>query len=190
MDSSDPSTCAYLASSRDQPLQLWDAWTGGMRASYIARDDKDELTAANCCQFSPDGTLIYAGYRNAVRVFRTDRPGLDCEVRKTVDSRKSKDGQRGIISCIAPNLDGSLYAAGSYDGSIYLYDERCSGSVSSFHPSTFTSPGVKVNSRKAMKPKAPATTDMEGIAERAKARWMDRNVGLGITSLKWGVEGE
>lgn len=104
--------------------------------------------------------------------------------------RHTRRHRRGIISCIAPNLDGSLYAVGSYEGSIYLYDERCNGAVSSLDPGTFTCKGVKINSRKAMKASASSASDMESIAERAKERWMDRNVGLGITSLKWGVEGE
>lgn len=40
----------------------------------------------------------------------------------TIPKRKSKKGQKGIISCIDFSTDG-LYAAGSYSQSIGIYDE-------------------------------------------------------------------
>ena len=43
MNSSDPPTCAYLCSSRDNPLHLVDAYNGSLRVSYIAHDDKVRL---------------------------------------------------------------------------------------------------------------------------------------------------
>ena len=59
-----------------------------------------------------------------IRVFDITRPGRHCEERATSKTRKSKQGQRGIISCINfdPTNSGS-YAAGSYSGSLYTYDE-------------------------------------------------------------------
>ena len=90
MNSSDPPTCSYLSSSQDAPLHLWDAFTGDLRCSYIAHDQNDDPTSANCCRFSPNGELIYAGYLNAIRVFRTDVPGRVCDLRKTVKVSNSE----------------------------------------------------------------------------------------------------
>jgi hypothetical protein len=51
------------------------------------------------------GDKIFAGYERAVRVFDACRPGRYCEVRATSKTKKSKAGQRGILSCIAFNPD-------------------------------------------------------------------------------------
>ena len=63
------------------------------------------------------GRFIYAGYERAVRVFDVTRPGRAIETRPTAATRKSRDGQRGLLSCLAFSPDGSgLYAAGSFAG--------------------------------------------------------------------------
>ena len=95
MNSADPASCVFLSSSRDHPLHLWDAYNGKLRASYVARDRNDQPEAATCCHFDPTGDFIYAGYYNAIRVFRTGLPGDDCELRRTVAAKKRKDGQKG-----------------------------------------------------------------------------------------------
>lgn len=43
MDSSNPATCCFVASSRDHPLHLWDANTGTLRATYRGYDHLDEV---------------------------------------------------------------------------------------------------------------------------------------------------
>ena len=66
-----------------------------------------------------------------MRIFDVTRPGRDCEVRPTCATKKSRDGQRGIISCLAFAPDGSgLYAAGSFSGTTGLYVENQPGLVS------------------------------------------------------------
>lgn len=68
---------------------------------------------------------IYCGSNNMVQIFDTTRPGKDSEKRPTVPTRKSKKGQKGVISCLTFNPDHSdLYAAGSYLKTIGLYDAR------------------------------------------------------------------
>ena len=60
-----------------------------------------------------------------IQIFDTTRPGKDCQKKPTVPTRKSKKGQKGVISCLAFNPDHSdLYAAGSFLKSIGLYDSR------------------------------------------------------------------
>lgn len=68
---------------------------------------------------------IYCGSNNMVEIFDTTRPGKDSTKRPTCPTRRSKKGQKGVISSLAFNPDHSnLYAAGSYLKTIGLYDGR------------------------------------------------------------------
>jgi WD40 repeat protein len=124
MNSMQPETCCYASTSRDHPVHLWDAFTGGLRATYRGYNHLDEVAAAYSLAFNPAGDKIFAGYDRMVRVFDVGRPGRQTEDRPTSKTRKSREGQRGIISCLAFNPDHSgIYAAGSYNRSTCLYSE-------------------------------------------------------------------
>lgn len=118
MTSTDPDTCFIASSSRDNPVHIWDAFYGDLRASFRPYNHLDELTAAHSLCFSPDGSQLYCGFDKIVRVFHTDRPGRDCEQRPTMVKKR---GQTGIISCIAFSQCHSMYACGSYSRSVGLY---------------------------------------------------------------------
>ncbi|XP_032178433.1 telomerase Cajal body protein 1 [Mustela erminea] len=118
MSSAEPDTSYVASSSRENPIHIWDAFTGELRASFRAYNHLDELTAAHSLCFSPDGSQLFCGFNRAVRVFSTARPGRDCEVRATF---AKKQGQSGIISCIAFSAVQPLYACGSYGRSLGLY---------------------------------------------------------------------
>ncbi|XP_062967315.1 telomerase Cajal body protein 1 isoform X2 [Cynocephalus volans] len=118
MSSTQPDTSYVASSSRENPIHIWDAFTGELRASFRAYNHLDELTAAHSLCFSPDGTQLFCGFNRTVRVFSTSRPGRDCEVRATF---AKKQGQSGIISCIAFSPAQPLYACGSYGRSLGLY---------------------------------------------------------------------
>lgn len=118
---SDPSSCTFLTTSKDNPIHNWDAKTGQLLSSYRAYDQMDELTAAYSLCYSLDGTKIYSGFKKMIRVFDTNRPGRECQSRPTFAGKVG--GQGGIISCLAPSPQGNLYAAGSYSRSIGLYYE-------------------------------------------------------------------
>ncbi|GJJ68978.1 telomerase Cajal body protein 1 [Entomortierella parvispora] len=125
MSRQDPATCCVLSSSRDHPVHLWDAFTGELRCSYTIVDHCEVNVAPTAICFSLDGSKIYCGSNNMVQIFDTSRPGKDNEKHPTVPTRKSKKGQKGVISCLAFNPDYSdLYAAGSYLKTIGLYDAR------------------------------------------------------------------
>ncbi|KAF9275875.1 Telomerase Cajal body protein 1 [Mortierella alpina] len=125
MSSLDPASCCILSSSRDHPVHLWDAYTGELRCSYTIVDHCEVNVAPNALCFNLDGTKIYCGSNNMIQIFDTARPGRDSQKRPTVPTRKSKKGQKGVISCLAFNPDQSdLYAAGSYLKTIGLYDAR------------------------------------------------------------------
>ncbi|KAI8078292.1 WD40-repeat-containing domain protein [Gilbertella persicaria] len=67
-----------------------------------------------------DTHRIYTGYENMIEIF--DAYTGDSEKRPTIPKRKSRHGQKGIISCLDFALDGCYYAAGSYSASIGIYD--------------------------------------------------------------------
>ncbi|KAI9021188.1 WD40-repeat-containing domain protein [Hyaloraphidium curvatum] len=124
----DPASAVFIASSRDHPVHLWDAYTGEVRCSYQTYDHLDQVAGPNSLCFTPDGARLYCGFENRVQVFDTSRPGNEGRTIPTTPTRKSKDGQKGIISTIAFSPDRSgLWAAGSYGRSIGLYDERRKG---------------------------------------------------------------
>ncbi|KAJ2844547.1 hypothetical protein IWW36_005145 [Coemansia brasiliensis] len=119
MDQNDPATCCLIESIRDHPLHLRDTSTGRVRASYTAYDSKDVLMSASSTAFSQDGTSIYGGYFNHIARFDVQRPGLPVDLQLTSPSRRSRDGIKGIVSCMA---SGSLgLACGTFNGHIGLY---------------------------------------------------------------------
>eukprot|EP00961_Rhodomonas_salina_P265849 3593419-Rhodomonas_salina.1 len=46
MNSSSPATCCFFSTSRDNPVHVWDAFTGADRGSYCAYTDAEELSAS------------------------------------------------------------------------------------------------------------------------------------------------
>ncbi|RUS26712.1 WD40-repeat-containing domain protein, partial [Jimgerdemannia flammicorona] len=124
MNSQDPASCFFLSSTRDHPVHMWDAFTGKSRCSYSVINHREMFVAPNSLTFNLDGTKIYCGLNNMIQIFDTNRPGSDSTLRPTTPTKRSKEGQKGVISCLAFNPDRSgLYAAGSYSKSIGLYDE-------------------------------------------------------------------
>lgn len=69
---------------------------------------------------------IYCGYENMIEIFDVHAPGNNTSTKiSTTPNRKSRKGQKGIVSCLDFNPDQSgMYAAGSYSNSIGIYDER------------------------------------------------------------------
>uniref|UniRef100_A0AAR2M6P1 Telomerase Cajal body protein 1 n=1 Tax=Pygocentrus nattereri TaxID=42514 RepID=A0AAR2M6P1_PYGNA len=118
MSSLGPDTCFIASSSRDNPVHIWDAFYGDLRATFRPYNHLDELTAAHSLCFSPDGSQLYCGFEKTVRVFYTERPGRDCEERPTV---VKKHGQSGIISCLAFSPSQAVYVCGSYSRTVGLY---------------------------------------------------------------------
>ena len=137
MQSSNPATCLFAATGRDQPVQLIDAYTGNIRATYAPVNEREEMESpATVVQFSPNGDqIITAGYKSErmLVVFDTGIPGRGGTVVKLGHTKRSKDGQKGMISALACSKESSsissgsspLIAVGTYaPGSIYVYDYR------------------------------------------------------------------
>ncbi|KDO27853.1 hypothetical protein SPRG_07126 [Saprolegnia parasitica CBS 223.65] len=124
MASSDPATCVFATTSHAHPVHLWDAYTGELRATYRAYDHLDELTSAYSVAFNATGDKLFCGFERTIRFFDTTQPSRDFTTRALSKTRKSRHGQRGIISSIHFNPDHSkMYAAGSYSGQTCIYAE-------------------------------------------------------------------
>ncbi|KAI8454438.1 WD40-repeat-containing domain protein [Phakopsora pachyrhizi] len=121
----DPSRYCFVAAVKDHPIHLIDATHGSIRASYPIIDHRERVVAPHSMVFSQDGSTLYAGFDTAIEIFDVYRPGEAGERYKTLPSRKSRDGQKGIISTLAidSNRKGVL-AAGSFSSQIGLYDTQ------------------------------------------------------------------
>lgn len=122
MCSSEPTTCCFASTVRRNPIRLWDAFTGEIRATYRPINHLGEPVSAYSIAFSADGQRLYAGFSRFMHVFNVSRPGRD-SVRRPRLGKKPTQG--GIISCIAvPRHSGrQIYATGSYNGSVVVYAE-------------------------------------------------------------------
>lgn len=130
MDSRQPASCVFAATGPDQPVHLWDAFTGRLRCSYRGVDHQidNRLAPALSLAFSADGARLYAGGVGAIRVFDTSVPG---PTHSTIDAATSRTGRRrGAVSSLAasPTHPG-LFAAGSLHGLVALYSEGEGGAV-------------------------------------------------------------
>lgn len=145
------SSALMLVTSKDHPVQLYNIVTHQFVSSYRAHNLMDELTSLFSLAWSSDGSCIYGGTENSIYIFDINRPGREIERKATTPSRSSRTGQKGIISAIAissslcvskdtaslvctgggiGNSHGggygshSVYAAGSYKGNLWLYDNQ------------------------------------------------------------------
>lgn len=78
-----------------------------LRATYRAYDHLDELSAANSVAFNATGDKIFVGFDRIIRFFDITQPSRDFASRPLSKTRKSRRGQRGIISTIHFNPDHS-----------------------------------------------------------------------------------
>ncbi|XP_074991166.1 LOW QUALITY PROTEIN: telomerase Cajal body protein 1 [Calonectris borealis] len=123
MDSTQPPpacehTGRVAASSRDNPVHLWDAFDGTLRGSFRAYSHLEEPVAPHSLAFAPDGSHLLGGFDGAVRVFPTHRPGRHCQERRL---HQGGQGQRGLIGCLAFSPTQPVFACGSYGRSLGLY---------------------------------------------------------------------
>lgn len=128
MSSAQPDTSYVASSSRENPIHIWDAFTGELRASFRAYNHLDELTAAHSLCFSPDGSQLFCGFNRTVRVFSTARPGRDCEVRATFGKHLCLQGRRrgkGTATCTGAFCEPGATCGGSRRP-LYGPGSRCS----------------------------------------------------------------
>jgi hypothetical protein len=130
MKSSDPASCCFLGVSRGSPVHLYDAYDGSIRASYRPYNALDEMESPTTLCFAENGQkLVTGGLRSdrILHVFDVNRPGREHTppLLRLGKTRRSKDGQKGLVSAMAYSERKGVIAVGTYSpGSIYLYDLR------------------------------------------------------------------
>ncbi|EKX72966.1 conserved hypothetical protein [Theileria equi strain WA] len=127
-----PDSCCFVAASRNGPIILYDAHYGKRHFSYKPINASGEIADTYSLSFHHLGKYLLSGGNAAVYVFDIEAPGEHLEVRKL--STRRGGGQKGIISTIVHNTCGSsnIYACGSYNGSIGVYDHNESRNKSIF----------------------------------------------------------
>ncbi|CAH8444916.1 unnamed protein product [Schistosoma turkestanicum] len=122
MCSADPVSCCLASTSRRNPIRLWDAFSGLIRATYTPINHLGEVASASSLSFSSNGQRLYAGFHRYIQVFDVSRPGSE-SVRRPKLGKKPFQG--GIISCIGVLNDPSrnIYATGSYNGTVCIFSE-------------------------------------------------------------------
>lgn len=126
MNSSLVGSDIFLTSSKDIPIQLWSSSEGKVICTWTAKDHLDQVATCLSVSFSPDGQKVFAGGQDKIWIFDTNRPGTTsiCDF-QTIASKKSKCGQKGLISCMNFRFDDTgVFAAGSFKGSVGVYDSR------------------------------------------------------------------
>jgi telomerase Cajal body protein 1 len=113
----------------DQPIHMYDAYSGAVRASYRPFNALDEIEAPAVVHFTSDGQKILAsGFQTdrTIHLFDTAAPGRRSTILRLGKTRRSSDGQKGLVSALSScSSDRNVLAVGTYaPGSIYLYDHR------------------------------------------------------------------
>ena len=122
MSSNSPETCVFATTSQYQPIHLYDAFDGRIRATYRCFNHLDEVTAARSLCFNPSGSKLLAGLKNQIRIFDVGIPGRDCETVTLFDKKDSSEGLCGIISAMAFNpVMEQVFALASYNKSLAVY---------------------------------------------------------------------
>jgi telomerase Cajal body protein 1 len=204
MQSTQPATCCLIATGRDQPVQLIDAYTGGTRATYVPMNSMDEMESPTVIRFSPhNGShIVTAGFKTQrmIQLFDSARPGkqaLACLL--LGQTKRSSDGQKGIVSSLAfSKADPMLLAVGTYaPGSIYLYDfrqgtQQPSGTI--WNGTCIVGHGKKHASKKrrinATNNNNDNDDDTASFFSAAKTLWYAHRAQRGITQLEFDASGK
>ncbi|XP_049852929.1 telomerase Cajal body protein 1-like isoform X1 [Schistocerca gregaria] len=124
MSSGNPLSCCLVSTSKDNPVHMWDAFTGELRCSYRCFNQMDEIVTPHCVSFDTTGEKLYCGLKNMIKIFNTAYPGRNCDTRNLKLPMYQNETKIGIVSCVAvnPNLS-SVYAVGTYLKTVGLYSE-------------------------------------------------------------------
>jgi len=157
------------------------------------------MEAPNVLQFTPGGDRIFAsGFRTdrTIHKFDVSRPGRDSDILRLGKTRRSKDGQKGIVSAIAfPAMVNSafagsdVFAVGTYSpGSIYVYDDR----LPNDDPAGIVMDGgigvVGHGKNFGRKKRRFESTEEDGeqdLFSAAKKTWYQARIRTGVTQLMW-----
>jgi WD40 repeat protein len=204
MQSTLPATCCLIATGRDQPVQLIDAYTGGTRATYVPMNRLDEMESPTVIRFSPQNGnhIVTAGFKTErmIQLFDSARPGKQAMACLLLgQTKRSSDGQKGLVSALAfSKAESMLLAVGTYaPGSIYLYDfrqgtQQPSGTI--WNGTCIVGHGKKHASKKrrinATTHTADNDDDTASFFSAAKTQWYAHRAQRGITQLEFDTSGK
>ena len=164
------------------------------------------MESPNVLTFSPDGSRIFAsGFQTdrMIHIFDTAVPGRDATVLRLGKTRRSKDGQKGIVSDLSFPSGNSLFgnnkvfAVGTYSpGSIYIYDDRKSsgdpagtvlhgGMCVVGHGKSFTRKKRRFVDISNDNDGDDSHDEEQNIFSMAKVNWYQSRARGGVTQLQW-----
>ncbi|PHJ19744.1 guanine nucleotide-binding protein [Cystoisospora suis] len=124
LDWSQPSTFSYAVASRDHPIHLYSGVDSSLLSSYSCFNHLDEITHGFSLAFHPSQPYLLVGAISGVRLFHLERPGRQMKD-MLFATRRARQGQKGIISCVDYKREGpsadKLFACGSYSQSVCTY---------------------------------------------------------------------
>jgi telomerase Cajal body protein 1 len=134
METVNPVSCAFASSAKSNPVRLWDAFNGSIRASYTAVDSHGQMPSAYGLQFSPLGDILAAGYEDGLRFFHTATPNSGDELhlsgcrsrsRREISGAHGQDLPRGPYLTVAcQDTSAQVWFAGNGAGTLACCDVR------------------------------------------------------------------
>ena len=181
-----------IAMSRDQPVHLYDAYTGQIRATYRPYNSLDELDSPSTFSFINQGEhFVVGGFRKEreLQIFDLARPGRDSLVTlKLGKTRKSTDGQKGLVSALPYSPYHNLIASGTCSpGSIYLYDARAQSTPS--QEVVISGNCIVGHGKSHSRKRKHFVSDEEGVFSSAKVKWFQSRAVKGVTQLEFSDDG-
>lgn len=197
MKSNDPASCCFAGVSRDQPVHLYDAYTGEIRATYRPYNRLDELESPTTLCFSNNGQqIVTGGFRSErmLQIFDLNQPGRDASANlKLGKTKRSKDGQKGLVSALCSSSAINLLAVGTYSpGSIYLYDARAQSTqvAEVVISGTCVVGHGKSHSRKRKHFVHDGDDDEDAVDfSAAKIKWLQNRARGGVTQVEFSQDG-
>jgi WD40 repeat protein len=194
-----------LGAFSDQPVHLYDAYTGDVRATYRSFNALDEMESPAVVEFSDDGQkILCSGFRTdrTIHIFETAIPGRESTILRLGKTRRSSDGQKGLVSAVSfgGTANKQLFAVGTYaPGSIYVYDfragQQATGTILSGLCVVGHGRGHSRKKRRFVSLSADKHDDNDGSdgeanenenwLSAAKVKWFQSRAQGGVTQLKF-----
>lgn len=163
-----------------------------IRATYRPYNGLDELESPTAVCFTNNGqNILTGGFRTdrMLQIFDVCRPGREASsILKMGKTRRSKDGQKGLVSALASSCSNSnILAVGTYSpGSIYLYDLRAQSTPAAeivISGNCVVGHGQS-HSRKRKHFVDPDEDDLLNFSA-AKVKWYQSRARSGVTQLEF-----
>lgn len=102
---------SFLSTSKNCPIQLWNALNGTLISSYCPRNEAtDQLESALSIAADPQGggETVWAGYKDKIRIFNLDRPGYECDLMMLDGGRSRRRSRKRRRRCKGGGEGGGM----------------------------------------------------------------------------------